>query len=314
MYQGSSQGVGGYSSLDNVVSYQPSPSSFSFEDAINEAYSCEGCQKIMARMYGKEDMDLHHDIVPIKELKEYSRTFSKSQGYHMVFGNGYLHVGKSYDSSSGAPSLYNGSMIGNEASYQRFSRTYDFQPSVFLKPIRPKTPFVENENQILELAQETFLQLTGEQLPKNLSISILPKEELRQKHAPFGKWSEGIRGFAINGNTLKQVFIKQDHLDSLMMVLGHEIGHVFTPVLTNKHDEEAKAFSFAEAWAKCIKRHDIANLASSIKDENDWEPARNGLHDVAFFFVKKMMGRGIAPMQLHWDLAKGYRSLFNAYQ
>jgi hypothetical protein len=295
-------------SLDALVGYSPKMPLFTLSDAVNEGYSCEGCQKILGRMYGTKgliEMD-HLEPSHHAEGKEYGKVMVSPRGYQGLF-NG------EYGSHAGSAISYKGAKKA-DPSYQALSKTYEFQPTVFLKPNRPETPFVENENQIMELARETFLQLTGTEIPSNISISILPKEELKRKHGEFGKWSDGIQGFAVNGAVLKQVFVKQDHLDSVMMVLGHEIGHVFTPSLSNQHDEEAKAFSFAEAWAKCIKKHDIGGLAQSIKDESDWQPACNGLHDVAFNFVQRMIRKGVAPMDLHWDLAKRYRSLFNAYQ
>ena len=97
-----------------------------------------------------------------------------------------------------------------------------------------------------------------------------------------------------------------------MLVIGHEIGHVLTETLPNKHDEEAKAFAFSIEWARTIKEHNIANLGLSIKDELDFQPARNGLHDVAFAFVDFMVKKGRKAMQLHDDLVKRYVSMFNA--
>jgi len=286
--------AGGIDTL--VASYSPA---LSLDSAVQEAYSCEGCRKLMDRMYEKAEVASieHHSPAPLLRRGSY--------------GVGSYTMDKRYGLSVNGAMAYTGNQ-GESAGYTGVSRTYDSAPAVFLNPIRPETAFIDNESQILELAGEAFLQLTGRQLPKDISISICTKEELRQRHGNFGAWSDGIRGFAINGRE-KRVFVKQDHLDALMMVLGHEIGHVFTPTLGNRHDEEAKAFSFAEAWASCIKTHNIGNLAACIKGEQDWQPAANGLHDVAFHFVRSLLGKGMHPMQVHWDLAKGYKSLFNAY-
>ena len=49
----------------------------------------------------------------------------------------------------------------------------------------------------------------------------------------------------------------------------------------------------------------------NIKD--DFSPAKNGLHDLAFFFVKNLVDKGLKPMQVHQDLVKGYVSLLNFY-
>ena len=105
----------------------------------------------------------------------------------------------------------------------------------------------------------------------------------------------------------------ENHLDALMVVVGHEIGHVLTKSLPNKHDEEAKAFAFSIEWAKTIKEHNIANLGLSIKDELDFRPARNGLHDVAFAFVDFMLKKGRKAIDLHSDLVRKYVSVFNEF-
>ena len=88
---------------------------------------------------------------------------------------------------------------------------------------------------------------------KKDKISIFcNKEELKQIHSRFGLWNDNIQGFALNNS--KQIFVKNNELDSLMLTIGHEIGHVYTRCLTNNHDEEAKTFSFAMQWAKIISK------------------------------------------------------------
>ena len=83
--------------------------------------------------------------------------------------------------------------------------------------------------------------------------------------------------------------------------------------LPNKHDEEAKAFAFSVEWAKTIKKHNVANLGLNIKEDIDFQPARNGLHDVAFSFVDFMVKKGRNAMQLHDDLSRKYMSIFNMF-
>ena len=62
-----------------------------------------------------------------------------------------------------------------------------------------------------------------------------------------------------------------------------------------------------------IKNHNIANLGPSIKDEIEFNPARNGLHDIALEFVNLMSKKGRNAIDLHRDLAKRYISMFNSY-
>jgi len=193
------------------------------------------------------------------------------------------------------------------------TKTYYFTPKIFLNPVRPKTRFINTTTQIQSLIEETFELMLNKKLPNNISIQVCNKEELKQLHSRFGSWNDNIQGFALNNKNMKQIFVRNNDLDELMLTIGHEIGHVYTKKLDNSHDEEAKAFSFAMQWAKTIRKHDIGNLKENIKDDLDFNPARNGLHDLAFFFVKNLMAKGIKPMQVHWDLVSGYVSLWNFY-
>ena len=199
-------------------------------------------------------------------------------------------------------------------SEQKYSTHYyeahSFAPEIFLKLSRPKTTFIDDENQIRNAIEETFELMMKEKLHDKLSINILPLDDFKILHSAFGAWSNGILGFSINGNE-KKVFVRENHLDALMIVIGHEIGHVLSETLPNKHDEEAKAFAFSIEWAKTIKEHNIANLGLNIKDSLDFNPARNGLHDVAFGFVDFMVKKGRKAIELHDDLARKYVSVFN---
>lgn len=187
-----------------------------------------------------------------------------------------------------------------------------FTPKIMLEPSRPKAKFIDDDNEAKAIAGEIFELMMKEKMPNNISISILPFDEFKILHSRFGAWSNGILGFSLNGAD-KRIFIKENHLDSLMLVIGHEIGHVFTKSLPNRHDEEAKAFAFSVEWAKTIKKHNVANLGLSIKNDIDFQPARNGLHDIAFSFVDFMVKKGRNAMQLHDDLAKKYMSIFNVF-
>jgi len=189
-----------------------------------------------------------------------------------------------------------------------YAASHPFTPELFLKPSRPRARFVVDNNEAGRIAGEVFELMAREKLPDSISISVLPFDEFRLLHSMFGSWSSGILGFSLNGEE-KRIFARENHLDALMLVIGHEIGHVLTETLPNKHDEEAKAFAFSVEWANTIKQHDVANLGSSIKD--DFEPARNGLHDVAFQFVEFMLKKGRNAMQLHDDLARHYLSVFD---
>ena len=192
-----------------------------------------------------------------------------------------------------------------------YSFDHNFAPQVFLNPARPSARFAVDKYEARDLAEETFELMMGEKLPEDICINVLPLPEFKMVHSLFGSWSNGILGFSLNG-TRKEIFVRENNLDELIIVIGHEIGHVFTPTLPNKHDEEAKAFAFSIEWARTIKKHNIANLGLSIKDELDFTPAKNGLHDVAFEFVNIITRKGRKSIDLHNDLVKKYISIFNS--
>jgi hypothetical protein len=195
--------------------------------------------------------------------------------------------------------------------FSAYPASHSSIPEIFLSPSRQKARFIDDNNEAKVIAEEIFELMMGEPLPIGISINILPFDDFKALHSKFGPWSGGILGFSINSNE-KKIIVRENHLDSLMLVIGHEIGHVLTQALPNKHDEEAKAFAFSIEWAKTIKKHNVANLGLNIKDDVDFEPARNGLHDVAFNFVDFMVKKGRKALQLHDDLVKGYISVFSS--
>ena len=118
-----------------------------------------------------------------------------------------------------------------------------------------------------------------------------------------GSFCPTVMGLAKNnrGFGMSQIFVRKGPLDEVMLVVGHELGHVWTIPLKDQHDEEAKAFAFMLAWKDAIVEHDIAGLASSIRIG---APAENGLHNVALACVLDMKERGRDALAMYWDLLK----------
>lgn len=180
----------------------------------------------------------------------------------------------------------------------------------FLLASRLPTQFVEKADEIKHYVEECFEKTTGKVLPGNIIISVLEKEELKRAHEIHGgEWSDGIQGFSLNGN-IKHVFVKQNDLDKVMLVLGHELGHVLTPGISNRQTEEAKAFAFEFAWMKTIVDENIANLASNIN--LDFMPAENGLHDIAWSFVRNIAKTGKTAMEIYTEIVTGLLSVNGA--
>ncbi|MBI5393583.1 hypothetical protein HZA96_06980 [Candidatus Woesearchaeota archaeon] len=143
-------------------------------------------------------------------------------------------------------------------------------------------------------------------LINDISIKLCDTDELKRIHELFGgKWESSIQGFSVNKT--RQIFVKKSDLDKVMLVIGHEIGHVLSHALPNKQDEEAKAFAFEMAWMKTIVEQDIANLKENIAI--DFKPAKNGLHDISFNFVSKIISAGKKALDVYQELMYGILSL-----
>lgn len=173
----------------------------------------------------------------------------------------------------------------------------------FLKPYRAATQFIAEAAAVEEFVKEAFEKTTGEELPSSIVIHVLEKEEMRAMHEKYGGyWSDTIQGFSLNSKNSRQVFVKQAPLDQVMVVMGHEIGHVLTESLGNAHDEEAKAFAFELAWVQAILTHNIAGLKDNLT--LDLAPARNGLHDVAKAFVQSLIASGKEALDAYKEIGR----------
>lgn len=173
----------------------------------------------------------------------------------------------------------------------------------FLKP-GSTARFVGDASEIQAYIEEAFRATTGEEMPKDIIVNVLDSKEFKKAHSQHdGAWSEGILGFSINtnGRGASLVFAKADQLDRLMLTIGHEIGHVLSSTLKNRHDEEAKAFAFSLAWMDAVRGNNIAGIGKNILPE----PANNGLHDIAFSFVQTIMKYGSSAWETFKQLASG---------
>ncbi len=244
----------------------------------------------------------------------YSRNYSSSPTYCLRFVDDKYEFSRNNHSES----AYIGNTTANSFSVYKageiypsaYTTNHSFSPTIFLSPLRPKSRIIVDNNEVRNIVKEIFELMMKEKMPDHISINVLSLNDFKALHSQFGSWSNGILGFSINGDK-KLVFVRENNLDELMIVIGHEIGHVLTDTLPNKHDEEAKAFAFSIEWARTIKKHNVAGLGLSIKEETEFDPARNGLHDIAFHFVDFMIKKGRKAIELHRDLVSGYISFFD---
>lgn len=192
----------------------------------------------------------------------------------------------------------------------RLTSMYHFSPAPFLKPNRPTTQFIGEAADIEQYVREAFRATTGNEMPADIEIRVCSPFELKRIHNQFGgTWSSGIQGFAVNrcGSGMSEIFVKENFLDALLLVIGHELGHVLSAPLQDQRDEEAKAFAFEMAWLRALHRENIAGLSGSIV--LDHRPADNGLHNVAFGFISDLIQTGKEAFQIYLDLVRGVLSL-----
>ncbi|HLD80133.1 MAG TPA: hypothetical protein VJA18_06250 [Candidatus Nanoarchaeia archaeon] len=180
---------------------------------------------------------------------------------------------------------------------------YHFVPDNFLKPGKEGI-FVGKAEEVKEFVEEAFETIFAQPFPNHIKMSILDREKF-QKIAP----SSNTIGLSLNRSKeglLSEIFILNDSLGRVMLTIGHELGHVLTPALQNAHDEEAKAYAFSLVWMKIIKEHNIANLGDAIITEH---PAENGLHNIAFRFVSKLLAAGKEEWETYTELINGFISV-----
>ena len=274
--------------LDNIVSGQYGGSSGSIH------YSVSSSSK------------LDYDVGSIK--KDYVIDLDSknvaviSQFIGAVYTGGGDSNSKSNDSKNNYDNKTNSEKYKNNNNQ---SEQYNTIHSGILKSNRPVTQFINDAEEVEQHVRDAFISVTGEEFPKDIRIHVLTEKEMKKAHEQHGgKWNDGIMGFAVNNFPYpSNIFIRKNNLDSLMLTIGHEIGHVLTKQLSNAKDEEAKAFAFEIAWARKIVETDVGGLAKNFNV--DFMPANNGLHDVAFSFVQKLVKKGKNAFSMFKEISKG---------
>ena len=169
----------------------------------------------------------------------------------------------------------------------------------FLQSHLRSSIFINTPAQVQDLVAEIFEGILNRPM-HNVIIQISTVAELQKIHPNY---TTNILGFALNGNGTQphRIFIKADYLDSIMLTIGHEIGHILTPTLERTLNEEAKAFAFECAWFAYIKQYNVGNLAQHLALHL---PAANGVHDVALKFVLNQIRNGKDAIEVFEQIAK----------
>jgi len=177
---------------------------------------------------------------------------------------------------------------------------YPFDPRAFLDPSAPPQMWVSSLGEVQTLIHETWARMMHTPLPPDITITIGSAEVLAPHFG--GMLPAGVRGFAIPAKegTLKQIFIKSGPKDQIMMTIGHELGHISSPILPDIRDEEAKAYAFSLAWMQVMREHRIGDLKPQI-----WlSGAKNGIHNVALDAVLDA-SRHVQPLTMYHQLTAG---------
>ena len=223
--------------------------------------------------------------------------YSGSGGYGPSGGSSQVNYHQ--QEYNGLDLAYKRNKAVEEVIQNKVNENYTFFPDDFLKTSRGGRRFIGKAEEIKEHVEETFRELAGFELPQDIRIQVCNKKEFSKlTHNP------GVVGLSINrkeDGLLSDIFILNDELARVMLTVGHELGHVLANPLQNKRDEEAKAFAFSFAWMEVIKEKNIAGLGKSIVVDN---PAKNGIHDLAFNFVWKLVKKGKKALELYSELVK----------
>ncbi len=185
-------------------------------------------------------------------------------------------------------------------------REYQFNPDTFLKPGK-EGAFVGKAEEIRPFIEEAFEAIYHVPFPSDIKISICNAEQFRII-AP----NPDTIGLSINrrkDGLLSEIFVLNDSLARVMLTLGHELGHVLTPMLDDPHDEEAKAYAFSLAWMNVVQQNNIGNLGDSFVTEN---PAQNGLHNLAFGFVSGLLQQGKQAWNVYTEIVQKKLSVKDA--
>lgn len=250
---------------------------------MSQGYACQGCGSGLSysRNYSKLESTVNYSASASSGIRysvsasvpEFSVMPSIRSDYTSSFQSGYTASTLGYD------------LFKSEKNYQ-------FVPDNFLREGN-WGGFVGSAEEIKELVEETFELMFHQPFPNDIKVSVLSEERFK-KLAPH----PGTLGLSINRREhgmISEIFVKKDVLARVLLTFGHELGHVLTSTLDHAQDEEAKAYAFSLAWMRTIKEHNIAGLKNAIITEN---PADNGLHNVAFFFVEQLHKSG----KSWWDI------------
>tara|TARA_Y100000310_G_C20632488_1_gene789382 strand:+ start:817 stop:1410 length:594 start_codon:yes stop_codon:yes gene_type:complete len=90
----------------------------------------------------------------------------------------------------------------------------------------------------------------------DIKVRILPSTEFQQVFLDVYRrpMDKRIKGYALSTKPISSAVIADRSPTNVLMVLGHEVGHLLAPILEHEVDEEAKAMIFGYAWCQAMNR------------------------------------------------------------
>lgn len=257
----------------------------------HNSYSASGLENAVQRAYtGSRNSGSNNSV----HAREYSMSYVAMKATLNPYSSIYSESSRSSSSCLSVSGKDSATTVSNGAIYH-------LQPALFLNRNRPKTRFIAAAVELSEFIKEAFAKMMNKALPEDITMTVATRELLQQLHLQF--LNPAVVGLSLNGSD-REIFAVAGNMDEVMLVIGHELGHVLTPMLSNVQAEEAKAFAFEMAWAQTIFANDIAGLRNSINSAAlNIKPAANGIHDLAFAFVKAATVAGKEPLSLHSELS-----------
>ena len=289
VYSPVSSGRSSFASLDSMVSVAPKPLYQSDLTSVKPLYSVSQASFASLGYASSILPSSYHSSVQMSDLRSSSYLASTSVGY---LSENSLQQGSGREEDSL-------DLLAKRTGSKIMHVETDFHPAQFIKA-RKGGIFVSGAESIQEDISFTFEKLMGEEFPSDIKLSVLSRADFR-KICP----QSGVVGVSFNRRQfglVSEIFVLEGSLASVMLTIGHEIGHVLTKTLANPALEEAKAYAFSFAWMDVIRRFNIAGLQDAFVSSL---PAANGIHDVGYFFVEKLIREGSASFSVYRDLVMG---------
>jgi hypothetical protein len=118
--------------------------------------------------------------------------------------------------------------------------------------------FIDSYSQISDLVEETCAATLSKSLAKlNTDVTITSKQEL------FKMVGTPCIGTVYRGPCGNNIYVSPDFELSLLLTIGHELGHCQTPIFYSFILDELKAYLFEFKWGDVIRSNNIGSYSES---------------------------------------------------